>query len=973
MRKPLILIVAALLPSWSLSLGQSSGTDTVRVGPLGSPRQLVFEGNQRHSADAIRESLRLNAHFLKASHPMAPLPDYLDTLEQVIGKGYRLDGHRDVTVDVQFKADTGQVHIHLTEGPRFVWGRLEINGLPDDQKATLLEILTKDPETFGSEIRRYKKEVASLGKLAEAEHQRLADETGELQPQWQGVGWTSPIWQKGAPVNFTNKAAEQLENNIGNAFAYLGHFSPLFTTQTVIDETTRRVAMQIDTTTLGSLLTKPKIRVEGNFEHTADEILDYLDLPETFTGTVYDEIELKLWRSGRFADFCLFFPVLPQDDEPGTIRLLVREMPGTPRLDESLTLAQRTLLKASRWLTHFRAENEPLNLQLDAQEEGFAMIHIHPGPGLHFQFRGDVANQPVRLEAWYGERNISLDWKAAADAGQVNFPFAADGLTAYLTFTPTDGTDDKNVSLQMGATMNSTRNEVPIDLILAPASILHLFSRLSDLEAAEEGEAVRLTSAESHLNLLIDQDTGRPLSFEAGPKEQRFRGNTTELSTDSAKPAWASKPEHQSVLSGLRFIRKVLEIYGGRKDDKERLQVIELFANGLAPLYEAWKEDYTTKDATFPSWDSLALESASSEVVVQNVSKRLVANMVYSAAERILPERSWLWTVARETHATLAGLGNYRQEVVEVLGKGETLGPVGCLTVAALLQRESVFPLEGLHFARLTRERLNAKAFRQDWEAFLTEPSRLQDAFLIVLKDLSQFDDDSLQILTKSNVDLQKAVKGFQDSYPQIIADGKITPDELSPLMNALWAHRFRELVSEHLDSILTQLPDPDRKRAKVGDWTITEAEVLFLARRQRGLTNGQAEDPLTTIILRESVLALPDFKEKASEWFEEAHKEIQANPDAWAKYRTDAKLLARAMVRDHCHDFIKGIVDEKLETPEIEAEFRKRYDEEEDKDALLPFEEMKPLFLRNMKQKALEEFYRDAVKAAKISHYDGE
>lgn len=74
------------------AIGVSDIPDNAWVGDLGDPARLQFEGVQTFTPESIRRGLMANPDFLLASHPVAPLRDYLDAVRAHTLVGYRHGG-----------------------------------------------------------------------------------------------------------------------------------------------------------------------------------------------------------------------------------------------------------------------------------------------------------------------------------------------------------------------------------------------------------------------------------------------------------------------------------------------------------------------------------------------------------------------------------------------------------------------------------------------------------------------------------------------------------------------------------------------------------------------------------------------------------------------------------------------------------------------------------------------------------------
>ncbi len=959
MKRGGFILLALLACSW----GRADEPSQALVGILGSTNRLTIIGNERVGTEAIRQSLRSNHHFLRDSHPMAPLPDYLATLKKLVVNGYLIDGHRDVQVHVKVDETSRKVLIEVQEGPQYCWGKVTLRGLEDEVQEQVRALLQVDTDSLRTEVQRVRASVETFGRLASAESERFLKETGTLPPQWKGAHWQSPIWQEGRAVNSMAGAMEERREAIAAALGHLGYDNADFAVR--LDEReVSQVALEVDVKALGPLMEMPKFRVQGSFEHTAEEILNFLELPDTFTWSTLDEVERKLWRSGRFADFCLF-PTKPEGNDPGTVRLLVREMPGVPRLDAPLTKAQVAVLRAAHWLSNEHAKNS-LHLHLDVENQGSVAMDMHPGRRHHFQLE---LPEGRGLEAWLQPPLLSVDWRSHEESGLAVLALPIDGSNAYIHVSASED-DEKPLSLLVGfKAVSASEPDKPImDLILMPAAVLNKCCRIPDLQAHEEGELIRITSASVPLEILIDQESGRPLTFEAGLPASHVRGGTSEQAVDWSWPGWATiDGANGSIPSALALMKYVAISFSVPVAEAPEWKLVEILADGFTPVIRLFASDDDSESAAFPCWDVLGVQSEPEGVVLPDYVRRLLAVGLNQILHEVMADESWHWMLAREVHASLIGQYGHREAVLDYLAEGEMLGPVGCLAVAFLLHRESREPLTVTRFVRLGKERLEADAFRRDWEALVTQESPIRESMFRLVKLLAQADAEAFPVLTRGDAELGELLETFQEGYPRLVADGAITVEELRPFMEALWEHGLREWVELELNALHVRTPDPRQRLAKVGDWTITQGEVALYQKRQREQDPEAVGDPqevLATLIRMESVIG----KLGMVPLYHETLKQVEADPDSFAKYGATASDLARARLREKGRETLMKQIEETLASPEMDAKLRAKY-ENEGKE-LPPFEEFKPLFLKGFREHCLKDLFRDAVKDADITYY---
>ena len=111
---PRFVSIVASLSIWVLVVHGVRGAE--RVLDWGDWNRLEFSGNKTFTAQKIREGLVGDADFLLAAHPLASLPDYLETVKARVELGYRSLGFREPAVEVKLDEAASKVRVKITEG-----------------------------------------------------------------------------------------------------------------------------------------------------------------------------------------------------------------------------------------------------------------------------------------------------------------------------------------------------------------------------------------------------------------------------------------------------------------------------------------------------------------------------------------------------------------------------------------------------------------------------------------------------------------------------------------------------------------------------------------------------------------------------------------------------------------------------------------------------------------------------------------
>ena len=202
---------------------------TTRVGEWGDPAKLVFKGLETFTAEQLRDGLLRNPDFLLASHPLARLPEYLETVQEKIQAGYQQAGFPDVKVKAELEEEKKEVLVEVAEGPRYFQREVQVPGATTALADLLIRRLTKPyaeaavgaaptdmPRSAAEETKGEETAVhfrTHFGFTDKPSADRQLDATGkEVQPR-------PALWEKGKPASFAKISVPILTRAITNALA----------------------------------------------------------------------------------------------------------------------------------------------------------------------------------------------------------------------------------------------------------------------------------------------------------------------------------------------------------------------------------------------------------------------------------------------------------------------------------------------------------------------------------------------------------------------------------------------------------------------------------------------------------------------------------------------------------------------------------------------------------------------------------
>lgn len=378
-----------------------------QVGNLGDPSTFEFSGNNNFSDTSIIAGLTFSTDFLSASHPLAPLDEYLSTLKECIVRGYHNFGYPDVEVRVTLDDSKKIVRISIEEGHRYKKGKIHVLGNEIVPTETIIEKLTQPSlPPKASEFEVTGKRIAGSGEFStksiqriltapklrfidqkemldiklidaiedalrlvpieQSREERKAKEEKDAQdtssPQ-QPVNSTSedskttfdlsahegpdpcPLW------NYSNDYASlyrgdlsSIEQSVKNLLAEYGFPSAKVNAEFDIDSSVYAAHLRVHVEE-GPPATIHKVKVVGNEITTDDEILEWAGLLPglRLTPNAIQSAKIALWNSARFANFDVDVKVIDQTGHDYDVEIDVLE---SKHLPENMTSVEPLMMRS---------------------------------------------------------------------------------------------------------------------------------------------------------------------------------------------------------------------------------------------------------------------------------------------------------------------------------------------------------------------------------------------------------------------------------------------------------------------------------------------------------------------------------------------------------------------------------------------------------------------------------------------------
>ena len=768
------------------------------VGLLGDPVRLEFEGNASFTPEEIRRTLMMTPDFLLASHPAAPLSDYLSVLKRLMQSGYQRCGFPDARVSVDLHENREQIRVKVSEGPRYMRGRIDVMGAD-----------TLPTEAFVTQLTQPRIKKTDSGKSEEED----------------------PIWQTGKPAPFGQASLKHLNKQIKSVLSELGFYFCMFSVEVVPEPGTSKARLVIQIKEEG-LRAISEIVINGNTKNTREQILQYLDLKEgmPLDRALVLKTEKRLWHSARFLDHTVI-PSVETDRKAIKLTIDLREYEHAPGLCETFSPEERLLLKCGDWLSGFRNRADDLMLEISLKEIDMQLqLVISPSQGVLLILRQNHGTQgtDVLNAALLTPKKTTF----FSPTGKTMFvlPALSAQVMAELTITPNPDIDDDKLFVirpGVGVKKDKSGSGDPYELEVNLAPVFFVYCAHQDnVDVTRLSDAGIVSfSGDSKNQIKIDRQSGRlidmtPFESETGQialtvKEGLFDRLTQDIEQSTSDHTNRYAP--QSPIGSLsRYVAEMpllhWELYRrqgdslGISDDelsKAAAVIGKILEKAIAPFDQWLLTRQNAGDDTFripASHDETAVPSMRQMVT-------MVGSLVFGACNELFPPGSWPWTLARETVFVAGGMGKYTQRELGRTYQSSQTGPIGYLATAKLLTL--INPPLSRAFAAKGLETLLVDDFQKDWRLLVMGDHLLSQCLSQMVQVLTDLNDDDLNaVLAVSSPDQTRLIRECIDSLRENAA--KPMHQTLAPVFERHWQSELKDKVEKALRSLANPMADAD-------------------------------------------------------------------------------------------------------------------------------------------------------------------
>lgn len=837
-----------------------------RVGRFSNPRMLLFEGVESIDPEEIYSALSYSSRFVLASHPAAELDAFLRELEGCLILGYQATGFPDVEVKADWSDVEESVVVRIKEGPRFKAGDLQITGanvLPEER---LRELLILKEEIEPAPLSRAEAFYQAMLARKTLPPDRVKEELQKVFPESfpddnakqdtvdlatldplllmgadLGLGESTEnpgFWEEGKWVDYRPETLRKAESAVRAFYQEERRFLARFEVKWAPRPEIGVVDLVVEVDDEGAPARLGVWHVAGQRINSEEDLAEYLELEKgmALSGDFVGEIQRKLYESARF----LGWEVTPRlslkkrgPNQVLEIDLLVHveEHWMAPPLSSPWSREQKAMLNFARWLNHKAGVEEDMVLSGSADtDNGPLSVKVALGSG-RLSLSADGPNYQIHV---VGKREAMA--KMVIGAGEnplfrAEFPVPTTGLKGSLVTYQHGNVDPYNLKISgfevFGSAVNNSTEPSKFVAGMDLATAMRMGSDLCEFQ--DNGDVVLTTgSVGPRGTLRFHEASGRLISWKMdGAVLQAEKGAVEriekELTTRSQDlPNWLDGKRTFSLLFlGMGFAAELLrdDNFGaaGLTDEvtarlRERMKrwtpVASVLGDVAGTLSDKLDAAIASSQETSFTIPLTAPELGSQQL--GQITSMFLAMGGYDMLSRYLEPGTWPDLVAREVLFFLDGKPYYIHDTIQKLLDDDSMGPLGCLLCARLLQQQSAWnPAAADQFITKARKELNRDGFAKDWTLALGGNAGEDGFGWKTLKSLGRLTDE--QIASVFPAEIAGTVLDFMNSIREI--GDNTDAAALAPVMDRLWDNGLDEIFTEKVDEAKESLtPKVDRK-----------------------------------------------------------------------------------------------------------------------------------------------------------------
>jgi TPR repeat protein len=821
------------------------------VGSLGRKEALAFEGNKTFSKSEILAGLTWHIDFLVAAHPLAPLGEYTELVQNMVRAGYRREGFPEAAVAVAVSPNGQRITVKITEGPRFVCGDIKVTGLKTLTNAAI--------------IKRLREAVC-----------------GPEQVPGEATNVITATWIEGKPATFDDSARRTLTSRVVGALAEMNYYRPQVDVKVVSDGARKTADLLIEILDEGIKGVIAQIDVAGTENNTREQVLSYLSLRPGMElhALLVNNISNALWNSARFLSQDVALTPLEQ---PGKFKLRIEleDLEEAPPLNQEFSPEEKALLKLREWLRPWENRREDLGFSMGVTSQWVSVhgdVALSPS-GLALVARGASRTDPNRLLYGMVASSRMIGFYSGWRGRKLTYERTRGTVSGFMSYLPlphSEGGNRFNFSLGAGFSNNEDALEpFHFRLDLAPVAMVYTAHEESWVSSFDQGVLTLRPQGRADsfpVVMKIDVATGRlqSVGFEDRRGYLRFRAEEGAV-TRTVKELGRATASHPNDYVAERPLSSFLAFFVSDVLQNPLLAALPTnssftLSKELALVQKAWTQatnasetlDFARVFAPIEGiWQGSDTRTARPfDVPLDDVLRgagptdgvfALVGAFAVQQSESLWRPDSWPCQLTREAGFMVAGRGKYSVSGLNQLARSGDIGPLGCVVAVRLLEKLHP-PLAGPFAARGVSV-LTLADFQKDCRLLLSGDSVSSQVISNAASMLGGFTDDTAKLIAEW---MKPDDGAFLRQIVHLIraAPGQPLDEALHPAFERHWDKVIRPRLLAILDTSLPVTHEP----------TTPEGQA------QRGL------------VLVRGEAGKPDYAE-AAKWFRKAAE--QGHPGA--------------------------------------------------------------------------------------------
>jgi hypothetical protein len=831
------------------------------VGGLGRSSNLDFEGNASFPDTVLRRALTRDIDYVLASHSAEPLDQLLVMIAERLRLGYRHSGFPEAkaTATHRITGDHESILVSISEGPRYRQGAIRVEGAAGIDSAQLVNGLQKTDGgkaavSYAGRIRTlmasYEMDLPPSDSAEPADSRTQAadfvsgkaGEPSTTQPSFTYLeklvsSKADPaFWFPGEPLAFGDDDQLPMVGEVIILLAEQGR--PLAKVTTRHDLRADGMAdLVIHIDDAGPVATVGTVTVEGNVTNTAEEIirLSGLATGQAATPSRLDEVQLALWRCGRFFPFAIDLRPHTTGDTEVDIHIRVRELEGIPPLSAPADPGQQVVLRFLDWLNSGMPGQE---LLLERQDPAVGGMIFGWAPPDCMLVNFTPPKNPTAVSAFMSEEGASIALQRAGRTHSARIKGFVQKLGGSFHIIPTNEEGSElAIAAAIGFSTKDSGGFFHADLMITPA-----YAFLKPDEIRTTADRVIISPAVIPYSIELDAATARPVALTRGDvhckivtargavrkRQKQLEAELASQAADSSATGWSDAIAGLMVAWGgageeSPFTEPVIERV------RKSARLIDLMAK--PEILGALKKGYASFTAGMASTSDFTVPVTAGQEKSGTTLALLLGFGYLGLVEEYLPEAEWTGTFAREMMFILGGKTQHSAKVMNSLLADPAIGPCGSFACAELL--EEIDPVTARRFRMKARAQCNAGAFRKDWRLLADSSGPVGRGFNRCLETISSFSvEDEATAIELLPRDMTAWLHAFVGKLRQH-ESGKPWSDSIAPQMDRLWDDILGVRMRNDLDRRLPPPVDPAEVAATIDDVPVPRHVVQVLEQQR--------------------------------------------------------------------------------------------------------------------------------------------